>query len=623
MKEECDIFLAYKNELLSNLSENLIIKLNNKGLELKEAYLKKDFYFILETAIKNMTDDQLDFFNIIQTKLNSLDNNNEYNIYDNCKDEDNDFINNIYMLAGLPGTGKSYIQTVIHLSCVLNKNINWVYSLAPNNHIALQQKGTTIHSDLGPLCKEIKISNFKLEDSLAKRLFDEQIIENRFSLRELSITKLVESIRQLIAITKKRLLAEYSKQSKNVVILIDEGTMVSNLLFALLIVQYPQAIFVVMYGPNQLPPISQELKLPNCEVSLLKNNCPNMHCLKTQMRFSDDSEAVFKEFIEYFSDHLSKKTDSLTTFEKLEKISYFMKNITIGGTLEDYNKLPHNDKILIVGTNFERVQENAKRLAQEGKGQIFSINAELDPELPQNYNVGQLGVDKVLKIRIGVPCLCRFNDITQGLAKGTIVTVEDVKLNHKGDVNYIVIKYKFKDKYEQFELKRHKFDTGILRDEKDERSALIVSQFPLTLAYSLTTHACQGMNLKCKIGINLSRTSNWNLSSHLFFVAITRIFSQKQLYMNEHPASWLEKDLNIQSQGDIDNLKFWMKKRKFSNTINDDNIDDNNNNNNKNKRGLKDEDYLKNILIDYNYKKKIYDGDVFNLKELQEFIVNK
>ena len=488
-----------------------------------------------------------------------------------------DIRDNIYMISGLPGTGKSFLQSVIHLYCLLLGNKD-ILCLAPTNLIAYQQKGKTIHSQIKDILRLLSISSGRdVELTLANSLVDEHhIVESFDELRKMSLTELTNAILQLARIkgfiTKLNAMAE---QSSTMIILMDEGTMVSSLLFAVLFLRFPKAVFIIMYGPNQLPPISGGLNLPDCEYAIIRDNCEHIYTLDTQLRFinddpidlNNDADAnantdlaninIFIEFVKYFSATLSGELCDSSNETKLNKVNYFLKNLKIGGTLIDYHKLRHSDRILIVNTNKQRIHENNQRLMAEGEGPIYSIDAIIPKELPSTYNLeSQMGIDKVLRIRKGVTCMLKVNDLYRGLIKGMLVKVEDILCttddNHRDVVTKIDITVMETGK--KISLGMFRLETNYLANPKDESSVVYIHQFPITLAYSLTAYSSQGKTLDCDIGIDLKAS----YSSHLVnavFVAMTRVRNPSQLFMNEHPVYWLEPSMNICNQDDFERLK--------------------------------------------------------------------
>ena len=427
---------------------------------------------------------------------------------------------------------------------------------------AFQQKGMTIHSQLGDILMLLAISRkVDIEIALAFNLIDKhRIVENAVELRNMSLTELVRALTMNARnIGSHMYFARFADVSTDMVILMDEGTMVSSLLFAVLYMRFPKAIFIVMYGPNQLPPITGVLNLPSCEIPVIKDNCQHIYSLDTQMRFSSDSCKIFREFVDFFSNILSGNYFTMSNDAKLDKMEYFLTNLKIGGTLADYHKLSNSDRMLIVSTNRQRIKENFARLENEGKGPTYNIPAIIPPELPDTYNLeSQIGIDKVLMIRNGVRCLIRTNNLKDGLIKGMMVEVTDISKNEvTGEVELITVVTTEKNK-KVIHIPKYNLETTYLTHPDDEASVLTVVQFPLTLAYSLTAYGAQGKTLDCDIGINLPNGSGINA----FFVSLTRVRNPSQLFMNQHPICWLDNNLKINNMNDINSCRQILKRNR-------------------------------------------------------------
>ena len=532
---------------LELLAIDVLASLNNK-CDIKPLIKRPIIYSrILQLAEENMSVDQREFYRQIGDRLRGDDK------------QSFDFRDNIYMISGLPGTGKSFLQSVIHLFC-LTLTSKRILCLAPTNLIAYQQKGKTIHSQIKDILSLFSISSGRdIELKLAKSLVQEfHIVESFGELRKMSLSQLTEAISQLARIrgsyTKLNVMAE---ESSKMIILIDEGTMVSSLLFAVVFLRFPRAVFIIMYGPNQLPPISGVLKLPDCEYSILNDNCDHIYTLDTQIRFdSGDNNNIFIEFVKYFSNALSGQLCNSSNETKLNKVKYFLKNLKIGGNLADYRKLYHGDRILIVNTNKQRSFENNQRLMAEGEGPIYNIDAIIPEELPSNYNLeSQMGIDKVLRIRKGVMCMLKANALHMGLVKGMIVKVEDILLDDDEDMTVSEIVITVIETKKKISLSRFDLETNYLKDPKAETGFVYIRQFPITLAYSLTAYSSQGKTLDCDIGIDLRTSSSSDHLINAFFVALTRVRNPAQLFMNEHPVYWLEPSLNICNLDDFERIK--------------------------------------------------------------------
>ena len=516
-------------DLCDSLLGNLLCNNNNNNDDWKKK-MRTNPTKVLALAIDSMSKDQRNFYNLI---INNDNNNDEQQ-------------QQIYMLAGLPGTGKSFLQTVINPYFQLQGKT--ILCLAPTNLIAYQQKGTTIHKKIDSICTALEIKRFNCDT-----LFIEKLIKNNYNnINDMSLTELCQCISKLLL--QKHTVFIPLIPSENIIIFIDEGTMVSSTLFSLLYFSFPKSKYIITYGPNQLPPPNGGTSCDTC-ISKEESNRVLFYELVSQMRFNSS----FMEFVKYFSDVLSQKTtiETTTTLEKLDKLEYFLKNVKIGGSLQDYhqNLKKNSDRILIVSTNAQRCKENAQRLKDEGEGPIFSIPTEMDPRLPPYYDTtSRLGIDKVLKIRKGVYCMIRVNELSRNLIKGQIVKITDIiEDKEKGDV--VKIKAVRIDDGKLLSLQKMIIQTDYFlvdskkkgekkeeeEEEEEKREAqepLTIKQFPITLSYSLTAHSAQGKTLNCNVGIELQHYDNV-IPINSYFVAITRVRDAKQLYMNVHPVYWL------------------------------------------------------------------------------------
>ena len=514
----CDSLLENLFNANKNHHENLAIWKNHRN----------NPEIVLKMAFENMSIDQKYIFELV-TK------------------ENNDSGRKIYMLAGLPGTGKSFLQTSINL--FFQNAGKQVMCLAPTNLIAYQQKGTTIHKKIYSLCKNLNIKHFKCDSSFIEKLVKKKCND----ICGLSLTQLCDYIKEILN-ENGNLESFHSILSKDIIILIDEGTMVSSILFSLLYYTYPNATYVIMYGPNQLPPpVSVKgINISSCDycISKEKEETILFYELTSQMRFNSDN-LIFIEYVQYLSHILSGKMTKETMNEKLEKLEYFFENLKYGGNLKDYNNLTGDSKrILIVSTNQQRCQENNERLHNEGSGPVYEIPTERPPTLPDSYDLpSRIGIDNVLRIRKDVYCIVRINDLCLQLIKGQIVKIIGIITNEKNEV--VNIKVYNLDTKEFLTLSKMEIPTDF-PDNKEE--CLTVRQFPITLSYSLTAHSAQGKTLNCNIGIKLKHYMN-NININSYFVAITRVRDSKQLFMDNHPASLLHYDMNIKSIKDVEKLK--------------------------------------------------------------------
>ena len=172
---------------------------------------------------------------------------------------------------------------------------------------------------------------------------------------------------------------------------------------------------------------------------------------------------------------------------------------------------------------------------RKGRVLFFCVPTEMDPRLPPYYDLtSRIGIDKILKIRKGVYCTIRANNLSRGLTKGQIIKIIDIKVDENNDVADIST-IKIDDNNQLIWLEKMDIQTDCHYNEQDP---LTVRQFPITLSYSLTAHSAQGKTLDCNVGIHLQHYDN-TIPINSYFVAITRVRDARQLYMNVHPVYWL------------------------------------------------------------------------------------
>ena len=565
------------NNLFSTTSNNEID--NENKLTIWNNY-RNDPKQVLSLAYKSMSHDQKKFFQLV-TRYDTGGEEEEEEEEAAAAAAAATFIEKkrqIYMLAGLPGTGKSFLQTSINLFFTLSGKE--VMCLAPTNLIAYQQKGKTIHKVIYPLCKSLAIKHFKCDTEFIDKLVKFQYGD----VCNMSLTELCNCITDICERNGNKF---PQILSEDIIILIDEGTMVSSTLFALLYYCYPNATYIIMYGPNQLPPpVSVKgINVPSCEVCIRKEkengNDSIIFCeLISQMRFNSNN-LIFIEFVQYFSDVLSGKIDE-NAFKKLDRVEYFFKNLKYGGSLEDYRNLKHDSKrILIVSTNKQRCLENDDRLRNEGEGPVYRIPTVKHPELPKDYDLpARVGIDDVLSIRKGVYCMIRINDLNKKLIKGQIIKIININTNKYNNNDIVSLDVEDIETQEvltlfkvdiptdfQCKKKSNKNYDDNNNDDADEDIYLTVTQFPITLSYSITAHSAQGKTLDCNIGIQLKQYRDNSNIINSYFVAITRVRDSRQIFMNFHPAGLLYFDMNIKSLEDVANMR-----RNLSNESGDDKL---------------------------------------------------
>ena len=536
------------NDIFETLTGHLI----NAGEYCSPKDAAKDLagnrHLILDKCRNIMSTDQADVYDKIVNAISKED---------EVSNKLNDEIV-LYTCTGVPGTGKSFVQDTINAYCQ-NKNIRTTI-VAPTNLIAYQQGGVTLNVAVKDFLNMVfNLPNNSIDELIIQDVFtnkfsiDDKFLENQ-NLREASLPILVKTI---LDCAKPHLLKYYYSKfasslsnKKTNVVLIDEGSMITNVSMATLMasaVPKYRNIYVLFYGENQIPPVSPTRFLKSCYLVQPGSYLPpgGENKLKTMQRFRDDNDnnKKFKSFILYFND---KYFDSKNTIIDLDAIYNFEREIRIGGNLKDYRELKE-EKILIVALNEYRVKENNLRLNQEGEGKIFEIPAIIDSEIRGYYDTyKQFGIDRMLRIRKGCVCICRAN-LHGGLVKGTMLRVEDIETDtlSPNDVISVTVSFLFdnsEDK-EKIKLSRHLFETTFKKNRKTGEVASI-QQFPITVGYAITAHGAQGKTLTCKVGIDIKSFNNWDILLNIFFVAITRVREPSQLYMDTHPACWIMENYN-------------------------------------------------------------------------------
>ena len=547
-----------------NIYDSLLQHLINAGIYSSVKEAEKDLEIneskkMINKCRRIMSDDQSDIFDKITEAILKKDVK-----FDDDGGDDDDKNIVLYSCSGLPGTGKSFVQDTLNAFC--QSNGIRVTIVAPTNYIAFQQGGITLNSAVKDFMKSvIGLGNFDIDDLIIKDFLSKKLDKNDsfLQLENLRNASLPALVKKILKCANQTLLERYYetfkhyrtdiskiKTARTNVVLIDEGSMITNISLATLLASAPKQqknIYVLFYGPNQLPPVSPKRNLKSCySVDWGEYFPPNGHnSLTTFQRFRNDdkdSGDSFKKFIRHFN---TNYFNTQNTVIDIDTIKEFEKNITIGGNLKDYKELKE-EKVLIVATNEKRAIENNFRLEHEGEGKIYEIPAINDPIINCNNDrvFEQMGIDRMLRIRKGCVCFCRAN-LSPGLVKGVMLRVEDIEIDKNyNDISNITVSFLFdngKNK-EKKKLYRHSFETTIVN--KLRGGFAIIKQFPITVGYAITAHGAQGKTLNCKVGIDIKCQHPWDILINIFFVAITRIREPSQLYMNIHPALWITENCN-------------------------------------------------------------------------------
>ena len=433
-------------------------------------------------------------------------------------------------ITGSGGCGKSHlIKTVYHsltkTLCSKNSDNPKVLLLVPTGVAAINIEGMTIHSGLG-----IPIGH---HGKHVPRLGDKM----RSKLR--------------------------SKLSELCVVIIDEISMVSNLLL-LYIHQRLVEVFgsssdlpfagisIIVFGDfYQLPPIQQRTIYAE-----YKDVWLNLSPLWRLFRIAELHEVMRQKGDNVFIDLLNKVrvADINIDDENLIK-SKFVKP-------EDGN-YPHQ-AIHIWAENSPVNQHNAFMLSNV-TNPLFVINA-IDI-LPKNVqpsvinkvlNRSQMetgGLARILELKVNARVMLTSNiDVPDKLSNGQIGTVFHIKVNSNQAVTKIYIKFdddsaglkkigtdKFARQNNCIPIERVEAKIKV-RTTKLSSPEIKRTQFPLMLAWACTVHKVQGKQFKeIVISFNLFKQRSWNNGQ--MYVALSRVTSLDGLYLTgEYNASAIKAD---------------------------------------------------------------------------------
>ena len=130
------------------------------------------------------------------------------------------------------------------------------------------------------------------------------------------------------------------------------------------------------------------------------------------------------------------------------------------------------------------------------------------------------GLEKVLKLAVGARVMLRKNlDVTKGLVNGSMGTLVDIVYDKQEAIQLLKIKFD-----------HHSSIIDISRDTKVQiysNAYLYRKQFPLTIAYSMTTHKSQGLSLKCVLA-DLGKSA---FSPGMAYVCLSRVTSLDGLHL--------------------------------------------------------------------------------------------
>ena len=210
------------------------------------------------------------------------------------------------------------------------------------------------------------------------------------------------------------------------------------------------------------------------------------------------------------------------------------------------------DALFIFGTNLNVNKVNTRRL-KKMKGEEFKIKAisihktikNFDPREGKAGEVHKTPFQKELKLKIGANVVLTHNvDTADGLTNGARGELTGVIKDAKNNITKLVVKFE----REAVGRERRRNNTGICRDypggtpiekvnfpysiSKSKKAIVntaMVIQFPLKLAFALTSHKIQGGTISKphKAVVNVNDT----FDAAMVYVMLSRVCSLKQLIL--------------------------------------------------------------------------------------------
>ena len=162
------------------------------------------------------------------------------------------------------------------------------------------------------------------------------------------------------------------------------------------------------------------------------------------------------------------------------------------------------------------------------------------------------GLETTLHIAIGARVMITVNvDTADGLVNGVMGKVMGFKKNEKGQIYTILVKFdedkvgktaKMASKYRQeyphcVPIERHK---GQYQKQANKGAQITRMQFPLTLAWAVTIHKCQGLTLQ-NIVVDMKGRFNRGQA----YVAFSRVKSIQGLYITNFNQSAIKTDSTV------------------------------------------------------------------------------
>ena len=185
------------------------------------------------------------------------------------------------------------------------------------------------------------------------------------------------------------------------------------------------------------------------------------------------------------------------------------------------------------------------------------------------------GLHSVLEISIGARVMLVYNvDTSDGLVNGVIGKVEGIEKRANGQVITVLVKFdnadvgkraiatgQWRDKYPSaVPIVRHESKFEKAKNKGAQVSRL---QFPLTLAWAVTIHKCQGLTMD-EIVVNMKGANKFG--SGQAYVAFSRVKTLDGLHITEFDEKGIKTDSNVDSVMKEMPILVVPQEIKFSNT---------------------------------------------------------
>ena len=330
---------------------------------------------------------------------------------------------------------------------------------------------------------------------------------------------------------------------------------------------------------HQLQPIYDAIVLDNSSLDGRIEQAPShfqenfkIVYLEEKMRSKEDAE-------------FSLLCDRVAQGEVTEADEQFLKSrVKDTESEKDNEKFKLGKLSIIVTTNKKREAVNEEKLASLLPGiREYSCNSidrvtnvPMQPKLSENerMNLGKTGnLPTTLKLKEGAPVVMTSNHKKRkykedGLMNGARGYVVAIQTDDKNPDKVKAVWVKFNDetigrryRAETYQL-RHEFDPGhplavpILPERKTFNTGRGGIQyqrtnFPLSLAYAITCHKCQGLTLE-EVIIDFSEDKEKRIKNFLqfgsFYVALTRVRNGQQVFLKSYDRSYIVENNNIKTK---------------------------------------------------------------------------